>query len=203
MARRALVLFLVFHLFAVHAARGDAAGLSLSLKPEKESYGLEEARSGNVTLTATFTNAGEGVLFLAHPSATAPDSYTGEGSFGFDERCGKSEMLLYIKGPGGEETVLRHNVLRGFEPGNVFRLDIPPGDTREIMLGWLGPYFALGMWDDIREPIFTERGEYKIRMVYRNYFGKALSFGRGTDIFEKDVPWTGEVVSNTISVRVE
>jgi len=99
--------------------------------------------------------------------------------------------------------VLRNNALRGFEPANAFRLDIPSGDTREIRLGWLGPFFALGMWEDLREPIFTERGDYTVRMVYRNHFGRAFNFKREGDVFENDTPWTGELESNTIRVRVE
>lgn len=194
---------MVLWLAAGQAAAEDAGTLSLSIMPEKQSYSLQEAASGGVVILARFVNAGEKEAFLAHPAATAPESYDGKGVFRMDERRGSSEILLYITSPGGKETVLRHNFLRGFEPGNRFSLNIPSGGSEEVRLGWLGPYFALGMWDDIKEPIFDERGRYRIRMVYRNRFTKVLSFGRGGDIFVEVVPWTGEVVSDTVEVSVE
>jgi len=185
------------------AAAGEDAALELSLEADSPVYSFDDAGSGEVTLTARFKNLGSGPVFLAHPSATVPDGYEPGGTFSMDERRGRSEILLYITRPDGGEVVLRNNALRGFEPGNAFRLDIPSGETRDIRLGWLGPFFALGMWEDLREPIFTERGDYTVRMVYRNHFGKAFSFERGGDVFDKEMPWPGEVESGEIIIRVD
>lgn len=97
----------------------------------------------------------------------------------------------------------RHGALRGFEPGNTFHLDIEPGGSEEVRIGWLGPEFALGAWDGITEPIFDQPGAYAMRMVYRNHMGKALSFGRPPDMFLDAKPWVGEAVSDTATVTVE
>jgi hypothetical protein len=185
------------------AASGDGAALALSLEADSPVFSFDDADSGELTITARFKNLGGGPVFLAHPSTTVPDGYEPGGTFSMSERHGRSDILLYITRPDGGEVVLRNNALRGFEPGNRFRLDIPPGETREIRLGWLGQFFALGMWDDLREPVFTERGVYKFRMVYRNRFHKAFSFKRDCDVLENDAPWTGELESNAILVRVE
>lgn len=205
--KRLLLMFAVLVSCTQAAYAGElpegAATLTLSLKPANAMYSLDEAMAGNVTISARFTNAGDDTVFLAHPSVCVPESYGPGDTFSFDSRHGRSEILLYIRKPDGALVVLRNNVLRGFEPGNRFHLDIAPGGSEEIRLGWLGPDYALGQWDGFAGPLFDQRGMYGIRMLYRNQYGKALSFGEGADIFAEYTPWTGEVGSGTVTIIVE
>lgn len=183
--------------------QGEYAPLTLSLKPVKASYSLEDAGRGNVTITARFTNDGDGAIFLAHPNACVPEGFGMGSSMSIEERYGVSEILLYITKPDGTEVVLRNNVLRGFEPGNHFHLTIAPGGTEEITLGWLGPEFALGQWDGFDGQFFDQRGIYKVWMLYRNHYGKAASFKPAPDLFMDEAPWQGEVESDAVDVAVE
>jgi hypothetical protein len=68
-------------------------------------------------------------------------------------------------------------------------------------MGWFGPYFSLGQWAGIEEPIFTSRGDYRLTVKYWNAWPYAYltnSTGRGSTV----KPWIGELVSNTVTVTV-
>jgi hypothetical protein len=174
--------------------------LKLTIHAEKTGYGLDEARDGNVTILARFENSGSQTVLLAHPNVGMPRKMQeGETLVREGER---GAITVLIERPTGDEVHFRNNILRLFPPENRDHLLIPPGQAQEVLLGWFGPYFSLGQWADIREPIFTSAGDYQLAVRYGNDWPVAyITDGSGKPSAVD--PWTGTLESNCITLRVE
>ncbi|MHC4827413.1 MAG: hypothetical protein ACYTEY_12725, partial [Planctomycetota bacterium] len=176
------------------------ADLKLTIRAKKVAYGLDEARDGNVTVLARFENSGSQTVLLAHPNVGFPrEMKDGETLV---READRGAISILIERPKGHEVHLRNNILRLFQPENQDHLLIPPGQAREILLGWLGPYFSLGQWADLEEPIFTSSGDYQITVRYWNDWPVAYIAGKSGKPSAVN-PWTGALESNTITLRVE
>jgi hypothetical protein len=176
------------------------ADLKLTIRAKKAAYDLVEASAGNVTVLARFENRGGQTMLVAHPNVGFPrelkegETLVREGNRG--------ALSVRIERPQDPAVHLKSHILRFFEPGGRDHLLIPPGEAQEILLGWFGPYFSLGQWADIEEPIFTSTGDYRITVRYWNDWPIAyLTDESGTPSAVN--PWMGEVISNTITLRVE
>jgi hypothetical protein len=180
--------------------QSQPAGLTLTIRAKELAYGLDAARDGNVTILARFENSGSRPVLLAHPNVGFHREMK-EGETLVREG-GRGAITVLIEPPEQQEIHLRNNILRLFPPENRDHLLIPPGQSQEILLGWFGPYFSLGQWADLREPIFISAGDYRMTVRYWNDWPLAYI----TDELGKPSavePWIGTLESNTITLRVE
>ena len=94
-----------------------------------------------------------------------------------------------------------NNGLRMFDPGFRDSMTIAPDQTATFSLGMFGPEYSLGQWDIDRAP-FTETGQYRITVNYRNgYMVAYLTDPSGK--YSNANCWTGQLRSNTISLQVK
>jgi hypothetical protein len=159
---------------------------------------------GAVGFTASIKNEGTTTITIAHPSICLPASYKQGESRRFQDSHGKSEILLKITKPDGSDVVLRDGYFHYFDPGNVPLITIPPNDTGTFDVGWFFQN-ARGRWeqDDEAAKVFLVKGKYKIRILLRNVFPKAvLNDGNTKGVKFTDV-WTGEMESAGIAIEVK
>jgi hypothetical protein len=176
-----------------------ARSLRLTIRAGKAAYALQEAEAGNVVILARFENTSSQNVLLAHPNVCLPHQLEEGQVVTRDDH--KSALSVSITAPKGRKIRLRNNILRHFAPGNRFYLELAPGESAEILLGWFGPHFSIGQWDGIDEPIFSSPGSYLIKVEYQNALPKAcLNEARGCRWVDA---WMGEVSSNTITLQVE
>jgi hypothetical protein len=179
-------------------------GASIILVPLSDTYNLDEALRGAVRFRAMIRNESTETITIAHPSFCFPPDYKIGQSKHFSENHGKSEILFKATKPDGTTVVLRDGFFHGFDPGNTYFLTIPAKETATFDVGW---FFlnARGRWerDDEAAKLFTERGQYKITLLFRNLFPKAVLYdAKKRESRFVDV-WTGEMESGQITVDIK
>lgn len=179
------------------------SGASILLVPSSPEFDLEAVPQGAVSFTASVKNEGTETITVAHPSLCFPADYKMGEIRRFEDSHGKSEILLKITRPNGSELVLRDGSLYAFDPGNVPVLTIPPGETRTFDVGWFFQN-ARGRWeqDDEAAKAFLMKGEYRVRISFRNAFPKAALYDEITGDTQWINVWTGEIESPEIMIRV-
>ena len=120
------------------------------------------------------------------------------------QQYGKSEILLKITRPNGVDVILRDRYLGYFDPDNVPLIRIPPNETGTFDVGWFFQN-ARGRWeqDDEAAKVFLMRGNYKIRILLRNVFPKAVLYDENTKEIKFIDVWTGEIDSPEIIIEVK
>jgi len=121
----------------------------------------------------------------------------------FPHHHGKSEILLTIEKPDGRIVVLRDGP-HFFDPYNISHLTIEPGESKQFYVGW---FFlnARGRWDDDSQAaiVFTEKGHYRVTLLYRNLFPRGFVYDTSTGKSSSITVWTGEIQSNTVTVEIK
>jgi hypothetical protein len=174
--------------------------LRLSIGPERESYDSNDGKKGTVVIIALLENLGEEDVLLAHPNICFPKIPEEGERLTLDDN--KSHLSVTIRNPDGTSVYLRNNRLRFFEPGNKDHLIVKAGESQEVRLGWFGPYFSLGQWVGIDQPLFVSQGAYQVRVTYKNAYPVAYIFdGQGKRVAAE--PWIGVLQSDLITVQVE
>ena len=183
--------------------------ISVRLIPDSTKFDLEKVPYGAVGFTASISNKGAKTIRVAHPAVCYPsDPWPADNKQGSrsirdsSERHGKSEILLKITRPNGENVVLRdgHHF---FDPGGAPLLEIPPNGTGNFQVGWFFQN-ARGRWERDNEAaeVFLLKGEYKVRILLRNVFPKAR-WNDGDSGWSPLVDvWTGEMESPEITIEV-
>lgn len=177
---------------------------SIRLLPTSTTFGIDEVPNGAVGFTASIKNEGAAPLIIAHPSICFPAEYKQGETRGFDEFHGKSEILLKIRKPDGTTVVLRDGHLYYFDPGNIPLLTITPNATKTFHVGWFFQN-ARGRWeqDDEAARVFLLKGEYAIRIAFRNVFPKAALYDENAKGIKFIDVWTGEMESAEIIIEVK
>ncbi len=181
-----------------------ANGLSISLKPNQPTIPSEKVPQGAASFTATIKNNGTTPALVAHPSVCMPHNLQAGQFWHLDDSHGKSEILLEITKPDGEPLVLRdgHHF---FDLEGLDHLIIPPGKTSSFHVGW---FFlnARGRWEDDQKAAtaFEAKGVYKVRILFRNSFPKAIVYEQPDPPKVKTVDaWTGEICSEPTTVEIQ
>lgn len=172
--------------------------LKLTIRSAEPEYVLKEAKAGNVIIHAQVQNTGEETVLLAHPNMSFPHELSEGQSLVRD--LSESHLSVQIENPRGNTTVLTNNGLRNFDPGNRHHMTIPPGQSSTFFLGWFGPEYNVGQWI-LDQPVFTETGEYRITVRFKNAYPVAYVFDESGKQSPADA-WTGVIQSNTISLPV-
>ena len=213
MQTRHIIIFtiILMALLVVSLARINTAaevippqGASIILTPLSDTYNLDEALRGAVRFRALIRNESTETITIAHPSFCFPFDYKIGESKHFTENHGKSEILFKATKPDGTIVVLRDGFFYGFDPENTRFLTIPANETGTFDVGWFFQN-ARGRWekDDEAARLFTERGQYKITLLFRNLFPKALLYdAKKRESRFVDV-WTGEMESGQITVDIK
>lgn len=177
----------------VRAERED--GVQLWLEPTRARYDVAGASHGNVELRARFVNHGGEPTVIAHPSACiSHEPAEGEALV---QDAEASFMEIRIATPDGRSLTYRNAPIGGF-----LALRIESGAEAELPIDRLGDSFAQARWTGIHAPIFDLRGEYRLRLVYRNrqplaYVNRPSS---GYDVLR---PFVGELLSTEAVIHVE
>lgn len=207
-ARRAMIcLFVALTIFALLAqdilgqrqtrrSARPAGDVELSLESSEPNYTLEDVDRGAVRFVAKITNSSDKTLVVGHPSFCFPSRALSAG-IRLDDRDGKSEILLQIRKPNGEQVNLRDE--SQFEPEFVSHLVIPPKDSKQFSLGWFFQN-ARGKWDDDRVAwtVFAAKGSYVVQLTLRNTFPYLISPTQSEPL----AVWTGELRSKPIKIQV-
>ena len=111
---------------------------------------------------------------------------------------------MKITKPDGTRVILQDGFLNGFDPGNFHLLTIPSSETGTFDVGWFFQN-SRGRWerDDIAGKVFTSKGKYKIMIVLRNFFPKALLYDETTKENGFVDVWTGEIESEQIILEIK
>jgi hypothetical protein len=90
-----------------------------------------------------------------------------------------------------------------FDPKKIDRFTIQLGESRQFYVGWFFQH-ARGRWenDTVASNLFLNRGQYKVRLLYRNFFPKAAVYDRSTNKTNFIKVWTGEILSNEVMVII-
>lgn len=179
-------------------------GVSILLLPRSATFDIRKVPQGAVSFTASIKNEGTTAITIAHPSICIPADYKPGELRRFHDSHGKSEILLKVTKPDGAKVILRDGYLHYFDPGNVPLITIPANGTGTFDVGWFFQN-ARGRWeqDDEAAKVFWLKGKYKIRILLRNIFPKAVLYdenakgGKFTDV------WTGEMESGEITIEVK
>ncbi len=187
---------------AWRSSPGNSHGISLSLSPESAVYSSTSVPSGAVRFIVTVKNPGAQQITIAHPAVCSPDDYPEGSSRSFTDLHGRSEILLKITKPGGNDVILRDGPYF-FDPGHVTHLVIEAGQTKQFELGWFFPN-ARGRWENSPEAdiAFLEKGRYSVQLLYRNLFPKAHIYDRKEQAARSLTVWTGEAVSNVAEMTI-
>jgi len=175
----------------------------IKLNPKTSEYEMKEVSRGAVRFSAFVENRGDRAVIFAHPAICFPAEYRIGETLNLKDRHGRSEILLTIEKPDGQTIILRDGP-HYFDPDNVSHFNIDPGKSKPFHIGW---FFlnARGRWeDDLKAArVFMERGHYRIRLLYRNFFPKALVYDATTGKIRVLKAWTGEIVSNKVILRIK
>lgn len=177
--------------------------ISLSLYPEKSAYSSQDKPHSSVKFHAVIKNLGNTPITVAHPSICMPSDYQIDEIFHIKDRHGKSEILLRVEKPDGKIVILRDGP-HFFDPKLTDRFLILPGETAQFSLGWFFPN-ARGRWEDDLEAysLFSMKGTYRIRLLYRNFYPKAVIHDRKTKKTGFIPVWTGEILSNEAVLTIK
>jgi hypothetical protein len=163
---------------------------------------MDKVPQGAVNFTASIRNEGTATMAVAHPSICFPAGYKQGETRRFSDSHGKSEILLKITKPDGADVILRDGYVHYFDPGNAPLITIPPNGTGTFDVGWFFQN-ARGRWeqDEDAEKVFLSKGKYKVRILFRNIFPKAL-YNENTGGARIADVWTGEMESDWIAIEV-
>jgi hypothetical protein len=176
---------------------------SITLGPESSEYPLDDVFKGTFQFAVAVENMDEGPITFAHPTICFPGDHRIGNSLDLRTRYGNSEILLTVRRPDGSEIVLRDGP-HFFDPDNVSHFIIGPGESGLFYIGWFFQNARGGWEDDISaKDVFTGRGEYRLKLLYRNFFPKALIHDSSTDQSRYTGVWTGEIHSNEITVTIK
>jgi len=205
----ALLLFLVMSGLngqghALEIATGDA-GLraSIALSSKSSHYDISDVRAGAVVFLALIENRGDSPLTVAHPFICVPADYQAGSLMRFEDYHGKSEILLSIEKDDGRTFILRDGP-HFFDPGGRSHFTLQPGASQEFDVGWFFQN-ARGRWEDdaLAETVFTEKGRYRVRLLFRNIFPRAIVRDPATGKSDMIEAWTGEMQSNEVTIEVK
>jgi len=181
----------------------DNHDLIITLGPETSQYILDDVFKGEIQFAASVRNRGESEITFAHPFICFPEDYRIGDSLNLRQYHGKCEILLKVEKPDGSDVVLRDGP-HFFDPDNESYFIVQPGETDLFYLGWFFQNARGGWEDNVKaENVFTGRGQYRLTLLYRNSFPKALIRDTVTDKSRFIAVWTGEIDSNTITVTIE
>jgi len=178
------------------------SGVSLTLRSLASEYAIDDVRRGAVEFRASIGNGTDAPLTVAHPTiCPPPDRREGE-AWHFRDSHGRSEILLTVRKPDGSTVALRDGT-HFFEPGNVPLLTIQPGESRDITIGWFFQHSRM-IWEDglLAASLFLERGPYRVSLLFRNSFPRAMVYDPATKSTDFMEVWTGELNSNEVALEV-
>jgi hypothetical protein len=177
--------------------------VSITLKPERSEYRLRDVHSGAVKFFASIKNHGDSPVTIAHPTICVPSDYQMGKVYHFKDHHGKSEMLLRVIKPDGHTLILRDGP-HYFDPENIDRFTIQPGESKQLYVGWFFQN-ARGRWenDRVAANLFLTKGQYRISLLFRNFFPKAAVYDRSTNKNRFIKVWTGEIISNEVMVIIK
>lgn len=176
----------------------------LALIPGSQVYSLNQASLGKVHFMAEIINKSDDVLVIAHPLATFPEGYKHGDEYPPENRHNFSEILLNITQPSGEVVVLRESGHTYFEPGNLDYFYILPRNSKSFYVGWFFQN-SKGRWEDDNKAwqAFSQKGQYEIYMVYRNFLPQAAVRTNPMEKAEFIQPWNGEIISEVVTIEVK
>ena len=179
-------------------------GATILLQPRAAAFDIHKVPEGAVGFTASIKNEGMSTITIAHPSICSPADYNQATIRHFRDSHGKSEILLKITTPDGSDIILRDGYLHYFDPGNAPLVTIPPKGTGTFDVGWFFQN-ARGRWeqDDEAAKVFLLKGTYKIRILFRNVFPKAVVYDKKTKERKCIDVWTGEMESTETTIEVK
>jgi hypothetical protein len=179
-------------------------GASISLLPRSFVFDIGKVPQGAVSFTASIKNEGATTITIAHPSICFPADYKQGQTRRFTGSHGKSEILLQIRKPDSTDIILRDGYFHYFDPRNEPLITIPANGTGTFDVGWFFQN-ARGRWeqDDEAAKVFLLKGKYKIRILLRNIFPKAVLYDEITRKNEFTDVWTGEIESKEITIEVK
>jgi hypothetical protein len=179
-------------------------GASILLIPRSSVFDIDKVPLGAVSFTASIKNERATTITIAHPSICFPADYNQGETRRFTDSHGKSEILLKITKPDSTDIVLRDGYFHYFDPRNNPLITIPPNGTGTFEVGWFFQN-ARGRWeqDDEAAKVFLLKGKYKIRILLRNVFPKAVLYNEITRESEFTNVWTGEIESGEITIEVK
>lgn len=185
------------------AADSDAQALVITLGPESSIYDIEEVFKGAVQFAVSVENRGGSEITFAHPVICFPENHRIGDSLNIREYHGKSEILLTVEKPDGSVVTLRDGP-HFFDPDNASYFIIDPGESDLFYIGWFFQNARGGWEDNIKaENVFTGRGLYRLKLLYRNFFPKALIHDAQTSKSRFTDVWTGEIQSNEVVVTIQ
>ena len=175
----------------------------ITLNPKTSEYNIIEVYQGAVRFSASVENQGDRSTTFAHPTICLPADFQIGKSLNFKDHHGKSEILLTIEKPDGEIVVLRDGP-HFFDPNNIGHFTINSGESKLFYVGWFFQN-ARGRWeDDLKAAsIFMGKGQYRVKLLYRNFFPKAFVYDTSTSKSRLIKVWTGEIQSNEVIVKIK
>lgn len=181
----------------------DQQFLAITLGPQSSTYTIDEVFKGAIQFAVSVENKNNSEVTFAHPAICFPEDYQIGESLDFRKRHGKSEILLTVEKPDGSVVILRDGP-HFFDPNNVSHFKMNPGESDLFYIGWFFQNARGGWEDDLKaENIFTGRGQYRLHLLYRNFFPKALVHDASMNkSYFMDV-WTGEIRSNEVVVTIQ
>ena len=176
---------------------------SIKLSPNTSEYNINEVSKGAVRFSASVENKNNKLITFAHPAICFPADYQVGQTLNFKDHHGKSEILLSIEKPDGRIVILRDGP-HFFDPNNISHFTINPGESKLFYVGWFFQN-ARGRWEDdmIAARIFMGKGEYRVKLFYRNFFPKAFAYDTSTRKNQLIKVWTGEIQSNEVIVKIK
>lgn len=177
--------------------------LVITLGPQSSSYTIDEVFKGTIQFAVSVENKDNSEITFAHPTICFPTDYKIGNSLDFRDRHGKSEILLTVEKPDGSVVILRDGP-HFFDPNNVSHFKMSPGESDLFYIGWFFQNARGGWEDDLKaENVFKGRGQYRLHLLYRNFFPKALVHDVSTKKSHFIDVWTGEIRSNEVIVTIQ
>lgn len=185
------------------APGSDPQALDITLGPESSIYSIDDVFRGAVQFAVSVENKGESEITFAHPTICFPADYEIGDSLDFRGKHGKSEILMTVEKPDGSTVILRDGP-HFFDPNNASYFKMNPDESDLFYIGWFFQNARGGWEDDLKaENVFTEKGQYRLRLLYRNFFPKALIHDASNDTSRFSDVWTGEIESNEVLVTIQ
>ena len=177
--------------------------VTITLSPNSAEYDAKNVPNGTVRFFASIENRTGGPITVAHPAVCFPASFQVGQRMNSSDRHGKSEILLTIT-KADEKTVVLRDGPYFLDPEHIDHFLIRPGESKQFHIGWFFPN-ARGRWEDDREAesAFMEKGHYKVRLLYRNFFPKAVVYNSSTNKGTFINAWIGEMLSNEVTVEIK
>jgi hypothetical protein len=181
----------------------DTSSLAIKLGPRSSEYPIDDIFSGDIQFAVSVENTGDSEITFAHPVICFPEEYRIGNSLDLRVHHGNSEILLTVEKPNGDVSILRDGP-HFFNPDRESYFFIEPGRSDIFYIGWFFQNAQGGWENDIRaENVFNGRGKYTLKLLYRNFFPKALIHDSSAGKSRFMNVWTGEMQSNEITVIIK